>query len=82
MKTAAAAVRAIFGAGFLPCAVELADAFTLAAARERTGSRIFEGCRAHLIVELDGQRGAVRAEMRSLEKFLKQYSIHISLQVE
>ena len=72
MKTAAAAVRAIFGAGFLPCAVELADAFTLAAARERTGSRIFDGCRAHLIVELDGQRAAVRAEMRALEKLLKQ----------
>jgi len=70
MKTAAAAVRSVFGAGFLPCAVELADTFTLAAARARTGSRMFDGCRAHLIMEIDGQRSAVRAEMRVLEKLL------------
>ncbi len=66
MKSAAAAARGIFAAGFLPCAVELADQFTLAAARKRTGTRQFDGCHAFLIVELDGQRAAVRGEMREL----------------
>src|SRR3984893_1217891 len=37
MKTAAQTIRAIFRAGFLPCALEVADAFTLAAATKRTG---------------------------------------------
>ena len=53
---ATAALPAIFAAGFLPCALEIADAFTLAAAQRRTGSRRFSGCGAHLIVELDGHR--------------------------
>lgn len=49
MAAAAQAIRTIFHAGFLPCAVEIADAFTLAAARKRTGSSMLEGCHAHLI---------------------------------
>src|SRR5437588_8321378 len=55
MKDAARAIRRIFSAGILPSALEIADAFTLAAARKRTGSRLLAGCRAHIIVELDGQ---------------------------
>src|SRR3989441_12570171 len=39
MNTAAQAIRAIFAAGFLPSALEVADAFTLAAAHKRTGSK-------------------------------------------
>src|SRR6185503_8862593 len=46
MKDAARAIHAIFAAGFLPCAVEVADAFTLAATRQRTGSKLLEGCSA------------------------------------
>ena len=46
-------------AGFLPAALELADAFTLAAAFNRTRSERLRGCRAHLIVELDGQERSV-----------------------
>jgi glycolate oxidase subunit GlcD len=66
MKHAAQAIREIFRAGFLPCALEVADAFTLAAARKRTGSKRLDGCNAHLIVELDGQEASVRRELKVL----------------
>ncbi len=71
MKAAAGTVRKIFAEGFLPCAVELADQFTLAAATARTGTRMFDGCNAHLILEFDGRGASVRAEMRSLERLVK-----------
>ncbi len=71
MKSATDAIRRIFAAGFLPCALELADAFTLAAAHKRTGSKRLSGCNAHIIVELDGQRASVRNEIRSLEKVIR-----------
>jgi glycolate oxidase len=45
----------------------VADRFTLAAARRRTGSRRLEGCGALIIVELDGQPRTVRAELRRVE---------------
>ncbi len=67
MRNAARALRAIFAAGILPCALEIADKFTLAAAQRRTGSRRLEGCEAMLIVELDGQTRSVRSELRGLE---------------
>jgi glycolate oxidase len=60
---AAQAIAAIFSAGFLPCALEVADAFTLAAAEKHTGNRLLAGCKAHLIVEMDGQRPSVRWEL-------------------
>ncbi|MBL69917.1 MAG: FAD/FMN-containing dehydrogenase [Verrucomicrobiales bacterium] len=71
MKAAARTVRALFAEGFLPSAVELADEFTLAAARDRTGTRMFGGCKAHLIVEMDGQESSVRSELRGLERLAK-----------
>lgn len=67
MRDAARAIRAIFAAGLLPCALEVADRFTLEAARRRTGSRRLEGCGALIIVELDGQPRTVRAELRRTE---------------
>ena len=67
MAAAARAIRAIFAAGILPCALEVADEFTLAAARRRTGSRRLEGCGALIIVELDGQTRSLRAELRQVE---------------
>lgn len=67
MRAAARTLRDIFAAGILPCALEIADQFTLAAARRRTGSRRLEGCEALLIVELDGQPASVRAELRQVE---------------
>jgi len=67
MKQAIRSLHAIFAAGFLPAALEVADAFTLAAAFRRTGSTRLQGCRAHLIVELDGQEASVRSEIRLLQ---------------
>ena len=71
MRDAAHTIRAIFAAGFLPTALEVADAFTLAAAQKRTGSKRLEGCNAHLIVELDGQEKSVQQEIASLAKRLQ-----------
>ena len=71
MKDAARAIRRIFSAGILPSALEIADAFTLAAARKRTGSRLLAGCRAHIIVELDGQERSLRWELRRLERIVR-----------
>jgi glycolate oxidase subunit GlcD len=71
MKAAARAIRGVFRAGLLPCAIEVADAFTLAAARQRTGSKRLAGCHAHLIVELDGQEPSVRSELKALEKVVR-----------
>jgi glycolate oxidase len=72
MRCAVRALHAILGAGFLPCALELADEFTLAAAYKRTGSANLRGCRAHLIVELDGQESSVRRELGDVEKVIRQ----------
>jgi len=71
MPAAVRTLHAIFRAGFLPCALELADQFTLAAACKRTGSERLCGCRAHLIVELDGQAKSVRREIVDLEKIIR-----------
>ena len=71
MNDAVRALQAIFAAGFLPCALELADEFTLAAAAKRTKSKRLRGCKAHLIVELDGQEKSVRGEIDAVEKIIR-----------
>jgi len=68
---AAVAIRSIFRAGFFPCALEVADKFTLAAARKYTGSKRLEGSDALLFVELDGQKASVGLELKALEKLLR-----------
>ncbi len=73
MKDAVRTVQSIFAAGFLPCALEIADAFTLAAAQRRTKSRRLGGCHAHVIVELDGQERSVRGEITSLQKIVRRH---------
>ncbi len=73
MAAAVRALQAIFASGFLPCAAELADQFTLAAAAKRTGSKRLLGCKAHLIVELDGQETSVRPELVVVEKIVRQH---------
>jgi glycolate oxidase len=70
-RAATRAIQSIFAHGFLPSALEIADAFTLAAAAKRTGSRRLAGCGAHLIVELDGQRRSVELELKALERSLR-----------
>ena len=74
MRDAIKVIRSVFKAGFLPSALEVADAFTLAAARERTGSRMFDGCKAHLIIEIDGQEKSVRGDLRELQKRINDFS--------
>ncbi len=71
MNAAVRALQSIFAAGYLPCAAELADAFTLAAAARRTGSRRLLGCQAHLICELDGQEKSVRGELAAVERIAR-----------
>ncbi|HUA38009.1 MAG TPA: FAD-linked oxidase C-terminal domain-containing protein [Candidatus Sulfopaludibacter sp.] len=73
MKNAVRALQAVLSAGFLPCALELADEFTLAAAYQRTRSERLRGCRAHLIVELDGQEKSVRCELPDLERIVRRH---------
>ena len=71
MKKAADAIRLVFKKGYLPAALEVADAFTLAAGARRTKSQLFNGCQAHVIVELDGQEAAVRSDLAALQKVLQ-----------
>ncbi len=75
MNSAVRALQSIFAAGFLPCAAELADEFTLAAAAKRTGSKRLLGCKAHLIVELDGQENSVRGEISAVEKIVRKQKL-------
>ena len=69
-EMAAAAVQAILDAGHLPSALEIADPFTLQAARKRLGAAVFPPGNAHLIVEIDGRPAAVTSELAELEKLL------------
>ncbi len=72
MAQAARVIRGVFAAGFLPSALEVADAFTLAAARRRTGSAQLEGCQAHLLIEIDGQEESARREIVDLQHTVEQ----------
>jgi glycolate oxidase subunit GlcD len=67
MSEAAATVQMIFAEGFLPAGVELADAFTLEAARHDSGAADVPDGNAHLLVELDGQAETVKLEMEKLQ---------------
>ncbi len=73
MAEDAQTIRAIFAAGFLPSALEVADAFTLAAAQKRTGSQLLAGCQAHLIVQMDGQERTARLELKDVEKIVRRF---------
>jgi glycolate oxidase len=75
MNSAVRALQAIFASGYLPCAAELADEFTLAAAAKRTKSKRLLGCKAHLIVELDGQEKSVRGEIAAVEKIIRRQKL-------
>ncbi len=70
MRQAARVIREIFAAGYLPCALEVADRFTLQAARKRTGDSRLAGCGAVIILELDGHERSVRGELRGVEGIL------------
>jgi glycolate oxidase subunit GlcD len=72
MPKAAAAVQSIFAHGHLPSAVEIADRFTLEAARKHAGAEIaIPPGEAHLLVEIDGQEASVQAEAAELTSLLR-----------
>src|SRR6516162_6605857 len=66
IEDAAAAVQKILLEGFLPSALEIADRFTLEAARRHLGNEIVPAGGAHLLLDLDGQEASVRLEMDAL----------------
>ena len=70
MAEAAAAVQAIFAAGFLPSALEIADQFTLEAARADRGRGGIPDGNAHMLVDVDGQEETVRSESAALQNLL------------
>jgi glycolate oxidase len=70
MAQAAAAVQEIFAAGFLPASLEIADSFTLEAARKDLGKTIVPEGSAHLLVDLDGQEESVRREADAIRKLV------------
>src|SRR4029077_6957101 len=72
MSEAAAAVQEIFAKGFLPSSLEIADNFTLEAARKDLGAAIVPPGNAHLLVDLDGQSESVHSEATSIGKVLAQ----------
>jgi glycolate oxidase len=67
---AAEAVQAIFAAGFLPASLEIADHFTLEAARRDLRKMIVPPGNAHLLVDLDGQEESVRSEAEAIRELL------------
>jgi glycolate oxidase len=72
LSEAAAAVREIFANGFLPASLEIADSFTLEAARRDLGTAIVPPGNAHLLVDLDGQEESVHSEAIAIRKLLAQ----------
>ncbi len=70
MSAAAATVQQIFAEGFLPSSLEIADHFTLEAARRDLGAEIVAPGHAHLLVDLDGQAETVRLEMEKLRELV------------
>lgn len=71
IEAAAKAIQAIFAEGFLPAALEIADTFTLDAARAYNPKAKFPPGKAQVIMEVDGQPSSVRSEAATIEKLLK-----------
>src|SRR5216110_772000 len=71
MTEAASTVQAIFQAGFLPSSLEIADHFTLEAARRDLGKMLVPEGNAHLLVDLDGQEESVRSESAAIRELLE-----------
>ena len=71
MPEAAATVQQVFAAGFLPSSLEIADKFTLQAARQDSGSAHVPSGNAHLLVDLDGQEETVAVEVQKVRDLIK-----------
>jgi glycolate oxidase len=66
IEDAAAAVQRILLEGYLPSALEIADQFTLEAARRYLSQRIVPEGKAHLLIDLDGHEEPVRSTIEAL----------------
>ncbi len=76
---AADAVQRVLGAGYLPAALEIADAFTLRSAREYFGAAIVPEGEGHLLIDLDGQEESVRGEARALAALVRKLgALHLA----
>jgi glycolate oxidase len=71
LQQASDAVQRILAAGFLPAALEVADAFTLNAAREHLGEAIVPEGEGHLLVEIDGQEASVKSEAAAVAALIR-----------
>jgi glycolate dehydrogenase FAD-linked subunit len=71
VEDAAAAVQKILLEGFLPSALEIADRFTLEAARLHLGHQLVPEGEAHFLLDLDGQESSVRSEIEALEALIR-----------
>ncbi len=71
MSEAAATVQQIFAVGFLPSSLEIADKFTLEAARHDSGAAHVPSGNAHLLLDLDGQEETVGVEMQKVRDLIK-----------
>ncbi len=72
MRAATRAIHAVFQAGFLPAACEVADAFTLNAARNFRPDAAFPPGSAHVLIELDGQAASVKSEVLAMARLLRE----------
>jgi glycolate oxidase len=71
MPAAAATVQRIFAEGFLPSSLEIADHFTLEAARHDSGASGVPPGNAHMLVDFDGHVETVRVEMEKLRALVE-----------
>jgi glycolate oxidase len=71
IEDAAAAVQKILLEGYLPSALEIADRFTLEAARQHFSRRIVPEGDAHLLIDLDGHEAPVRLSVEMLANLVK-----------
>src|SRR5277367_508404 len=68
---AAAAVQNVFLEGYLPSALEIADRFTLEAARKHLQHRIVPEGDSHLLLDLDGHEEPVRSSIQAMAELIR-----------
>jgi glycolate oxidase len=71
IENAAAAVQKVLLQGYLPSALEIADRFTLEAARRHLSHQIVPDGEAHLLIDLDGHEEPVRSSLEALSSLIK-----------
>jgi glycolate oxidase len=71
VEEAAKAVQNIFLEGYLPSALEIADRFTLEAARKHLSHRIVPEGGSHLLLDVDGHEEPVRYSVETLSGVLR-----------